>query len=97
MKSITEFNREELQQKIAELAELRGILADVNAAIQQLEEEIKFTLDDHGIESIESNGIKVKYTTFETARFDSAAFKADHAELYEQYMKPTTQRRFTIN
>ena len=94
MKSITEFNREELQQKIAELAELRGVLADVNAAIQQLEEEIKFTLDDHGIES---NGIKVKYTTFETARFDSAAFKADHAELYEQYMKPTTQRRFTIN
>lgn len=97
MKSITEFNADEISEKIMELSELRGIAADVNAAIQQLEEEIKFMLDDHGIESIESNGIKVKYTTYETARFDSAAFKSDHAELYEQYMKPTTQRRFTIN
>lgn len=39
----------------------------------------------------------VRYTTVTTSRFDSAAFKKTHAELYAQYTVPSTSKRFSIS
>ena len=39
---------------------------------------------------------KVKYTTVTGCRFDSAAFKKTHGDLYAQYSKPTVTRRFSV-
>ena len=39
---------------------------------------------------------KATYKLIKSIRFDSTAFKKDHEELYNQYRKETTTRRFTV-
>ncbi|MBP2071182.1 hypothetical protein [Thermoanaerobacterium butyriciformans] len=39
---------------------------------------------------------KIRWKVVKSSRFDTAAFKATHAELYKQYMKETETRRFTV-
>ena len=38
----------------------------------------------------------VTWKTVITSRFDSAAFRLTHAELFQQYSKATTSRRLVI-
>ena len=39
---------------------------------------------------------KVRWTKVLSKRFDTAAFKATHAELYGQYVKEVETRRFSV-
>jgi predicted phage-related endonuclease len=38
----------------------------------------------------------IQWPTFKENRFDSAAFRADHAELWEQYKAANEKRRFDV-
>jgi predicted phage-related endonuclease len=38
----------------------------------------------------------IQWPTFKENRFDSAAFRADHAELWEQYKAVNEKRRFDV-
>lgn len=39
---------------------------------------------------------KITWKLVKTRRFDSKAFKATHAELYDQYCTESASRRFTV-
>ena len=39
---------------------------------------------------------KIRYKTVKSNRFDTTAFKSTHKELYNQYIKQTESRRFTV-
>jgi predicted phage-related endonuclease len=39
---------------------------------------------------------RVTWKAVKSTRFDSAAFKTTHAELYQQYSKQTESRRFVV-
>ena len=76
---------------------------DLLAQIKALEEEaeaIKDSLKAHMVEeateTISGHGWSATWHNTKTSRFDSKAFKADHADLYTQYMKQTTGTRFTL-
>lgn len=49
-----------------------------------------------GTDEMTVDVFKIRYKLVESKRFDSSAFKATHADLYSQYTKTTTTRRFSV-
>ncbi len=85
-----------LKSKVRELKELKAMQDELNAEITAIEDEIKAVMLDNGTEEMNVDVFKIRYKLVESKRFDSAAFKATHAELYNQYTKTTTSRRFSV-
>lgn len=78
-------------------------LKEVKAAIKRLEEDKERYEDlllqqmDGRTSLVDASGrVIATHKAITSVRFDSKSFKADHADLYEQYKKPTTFNRLTI-
>ncbi len=86
----------ELSAKIRELKELQQLVEEAEAEMEAIRDELKAHMTEQNAEEITVDVFKVRYTTVQSSRFDTAAFKKTHADLYAQYSKPTTTKRFTI-
>lgn len=89
--------KSEIAAKAREIKELKIMLDELTAEITSLEDELKAEMTATGTEEIITDIFKIRYTTVTSNRFDTKAFKATHSELYQQYTKPTTSKRFSIN
>ena len=87
----------ELDQKVSQLRELRELEAEVRAEISAIEDDIKAEMLARNVEVLEGQSCKVTWRTVITTRFDSAAFRLSHADLFRQYSKATTSRRFIVS
>lgn len=83
-----------MESRIKELQELKRMKEELDAEITAIEDEIKQTMGDETL--LIAGAYKVTWKPVSTSRFDSAAFKKDHAELAEKYMKTTIARRFLV-
>lgn len=86
----------EITAKVKELKELKTMAEELAAEITAIEDSIKADMNEKGIEEMQVDVFKIRYKTVTSSRFDSAAFKTTHSELYNQYQKQTTTRRFTV-
>ena len=86
----------EMQNKVLELKELKAMADEVSAEVKKIEEELKAELDAQQVDEMQAGAFKVRYKTIVTTRFDSKAFKAENAELYDRYTKESTSKRFTV-
>lgn len=86
----------ELDAKVQELRELRNFESEIKAAISLIEDAIKADMLAKNTEVLHGRDCIVSWKTFTTRRFDSAAFKLTHADLFNQYTKATTNRRLVI-
>ena len=87
----------ELTKTVRELKELKIMAADLSAEITTLEDILKAEFTARGTDEITVDIFKVRWTSVISNRFDSTAFKSTHSDLYQQYSKPVTTRRFSIN
>ena len=85
-----------LKAKVRELKELKAMQDELTAEITTIEDEIKAEMLSTGTDEMQIDIFKIRYKLVESKRFDSAAFKATHAELYAQYTKTTATRRFSV-
>lgn len=86
----------ELTTKIRELKELQVLIDEATAEADAIKDELKALMTTEGKEEMTIDVYKVRYTIVKGSRFDSAAFKNTHSDLYEQYSKPTETRRFSV-
>lgn len=86
----------ELTTKIEDIKTLQRMIEDLTTEMESKKDEIKAEMTARNVEEMSVSCFKVRYTTVTTNRFDSAAFKKTHGDLYEQYTKPTTSKRFSI-
>ena len=86
----------ELTNKIENIKTLQIMIDELTAELETAKDEIKAEMTDRNTEEMTVSCYKVRYTTVTSNRFDSAAFKKTHADLYEQYTKTTTSKRFSI-
>ena len=84
-----------MEIRVKELQELKRMKEELEAEITAIEDEIKKTMGEEEI--LLAGAYKVTWKPVTTSRFDSTAFKKDHAELAAEYMKTSTCRRFTVN
>lgn len=89
-------SQNEITAKVNELKELAQLIEEATAEAEAIKDEIKAHMTAQNAEEITAGVFKVRYTTVKSSRFDTAAFRKTHADLYEQYSRPTESRRFSI-
>lgn len=86
----------EMETRVKELREMRRMVEELEAEIEALQDSIKAEMDARNTEEVTGSDWRITWKPVISARFDSKAFKATHAELYRQYTKETTSRRFVV-
>ncbi len=90
--SITEINT-----TAKDLIDIKAMIAELEAEAEALTDRLKSAMVERGEEVLQGDGWKATWKNVNSRRFDSKAFKADHADLYSQYSKATTTTRFVLS
>lgn len=86
----------ELSTIIEKLKEWEAIQAEAAAEVESLKDQVKAEMNARGVEELEAGRYIARFTTVLSSRFDTTVFKREHAEMYKQYTRQTTSRRFSI-
>ena len=86
----------EIDAKVSELRELRDMEAEVKSAITAIEDSLKAEMLANNTDVLAGKNCIVTWKTIVTNRFDSAAFKLTHADLFAQFSRSSTSRRLVI-
>ena len=86
----------EMESKIKKLQEWEALAEEARAEAEALRDEIKAEMLARETEEIEAGRFIIRWTSVLSNRFDTTAFRREHAEMYKQYTKQTQSRRFSI-
>lgn len=86
----------DLTAKAKTLKGLMMMKSELDDEIKALQDEIKAEMENRQADEIITGDYKIRYTVVISNRFDTTAFKKTHADLYGQYLKETTSKRFSI-
>ena len=86
----------EITSKIEALKELEALIEEAKAEAEALRDEIKTEMLSRNTEELEAGQYIVRWTSVLTQRFDTTAFKKVMPEIYKEYTKQVSSRRFSI-
>lgn len=86
----------EFTAKIRQIKELEQQKKQTEETISVLKDEIRAYMDKNKISEMTADIFTVHYTETESERFDSKAFRNADEELYNQFVKTVTTKRFSI-
>lgn len=89
-------SKNELIAKIEQLKEWEAILEEAQNEVETLRDSIKQQMLEEETEELMVGTYIVRWTSILSNRFDSTAFKKEHAELYKSFTKQVASKRFTI-
>ena len=87
----------ELNTTARDLMSVRAMIEELQAEAEALTDKLKAAMVERGTEAIQGDGWKAAWKNVVSNRFDSKRFKADYADLYNQYSKTTTTTRFVLS
>ena len=86
----------EITSKIESLKELESLIEEAKAEAETLRDEIMAEMLSRNTEEMEAGQYIVRWTSVLTQRFDTTAFKKVMPEVYKEYTKQVSSRRFSI-
>ena len=86
----------EITTKIEALKEIENLIEEAKVEAEALRDEIKAEMLSRNTEEMEAGTYIVRWTSVLSQRFDTTNFKKVMPELYKEYTKQVTSRRFTI-
>ena len=86
----------EITGKIEALKDLESLIEEAKAEAEALRDEIKTEMLNRDTEELEAGQYIVRWTSVLTQRFDTTAFKKVMPEVYKEYTKQVSSRRFSI-
>ncbi len=86
----------EITGKIEALKDLESLIEEAKAEAEALRDEIKTEMLNRNTEEMEAGQYIVRWTSVLTQRFDTTAFKKVMPEVYKEYTKQVSSRRFSI-
>ena len=89
-------SRNEMISKIEQLKDWEAILEEAQSEVEALRDSIKAQMLEEDTEELAVGTYIIRWTSVLSNRFDSTAFKKEHAELYKSYTKQVASKRFTI-
>ena len=89
-------SRNELITAIEQLKEWEAILEEAQAEAEALRDSIKAQMLAEDTEELEVGAYIIRWTSVLSNRFDSTAFKKVMPEVYKEYTKQVSSRRFSI-
>ena len=90
-------SRNELANMIETMNNYDELAAKVKAKADAIREIIKAEMAQRGVEELEAGAYIIRYTSVISNRFDSTTFKRLYADLYRDFTKPVSSRRFTVS
>lgn len=96
-KGCMDVSTNDLATTARELRSLKQMREDLEVEITALEDRIKAEMELRGIDNILAGDCRIRWTSYTSSRFDTTAFKKDHAALAATYTKPTECRRFSLS
>ena len=86
----------EITSKIEALKDLETLIEEAKAEAEELRDEIKAEMLSRNTEEMEAGQYIVRWTSVLTQRFDTTAFKKVMPDVYKEYTKQVSSRRFSI-
>ena len=85
-----------LQNRIIKLQEIEAQKELLEKEAEKIRQEIKMELETKQVEELAGGPFMIRWKTVLSSRLDGKALKAALPEIYRQYCKSSTTRRFTI-
>jgi len=86
----------EIISKLNELSELRRMADELNAEIEAIQDAIKAHMTEADTDTITAGAFKVTWKPVTSTRIDTTALRKDLPEIWQEYGKTTTTRRFSV-
>ena len=86
----------EIIAKLNELSELRRMADELNAEIEAIQDAIKAHMTEADTDTITAGAFKVTWKAVTSTRIDTTALRKDLPEIWQEYGKTTTTRRFSV-
>ena len=86
----------EIISKLNELSELRRMADELNAEIEAIQDAIKAPMTEADTDTITAGAFKVTWKAVTSTRIDTTALRKDLPEIWQEYGKTTTTRRFSV-
>ena len=83
-------------KQIEELNEWEQILEEAKAQAEAIKDSIKAEMEMLDVEEMTVGMYVVKYSTILSNRLDTTSFKRQYNEIYKQYTKQVTSKRFSV-
>lgn len=93
---LTKKKEKEFTAKIRAIKELEQQKKQTEETINDLKDEIKAYMEKNKTSELAVDAFTVHWSETTSERFDSKALKAADEELYNQFVKPVTTKRFSI-
>ena len=87
----------EIISKIEALTEWEAIIEEAKAEAEALRDSIKEEMLKQNTEELEAGAYIIRWTSVLTNRFDTTSFKKSHGDMYKEFTKQVSSRRFTIS
>ena len=87
----------QLKKAIKGYAETKQAIDELTAQLKAYRAIIEAEMDARQTDAITSGKLTAKRSVSEQRRFDSKAFKADYAAVYENYRRPVEISHFTVS
>lgn len=87
----------EILAQVKALQEWEEILEGAKAQAEAIRDSIKQEMDYREVEELTAGTYIIRYTSVLSNRFDTTAFKKSYAEVYKQYTKQISSKRFSIS
>jgi len=86
----------EIIRKLNELSELRRMADELNAEIEAIQDEIKAHMTAEETDTLTAGAFKVTWKAVTSTRIDTAALRKDLPEIWQEYGKTSTTKRFSV-
>ena len=86
----------EIISKLTELAELRKMADELTAEIEAIQDEIKAHMTEADTDTLTAGAFKVTWKAVTSTRIDTAALRKDLPEIWQEYGKTSTTKRFSV-
>lgn len=86
----------QIENRIKKLQAIEEQQKVLSAEAEALKAEIKADLEEKGVDEIKTESFIVRWKEIISSRLDGKALKEALPEIYNQYCKESSSRRFTI-
>ena len=86
----------EIISKIEALTEWETIIEEAKAEAEAIRDMLKAEMLEQNLEELEAGAYIIRWTSVLSNRFDTTAFKKSHGDMYKEYTKQVSSRRFSI-
>ncbi len=90
-------SKKELCSQIKNLRELNRMADEINAEIEATKDAIKALMTEQGVDTLTGDDFRITWKAISSNRLDSKALKAALPDVYGQFCKTTTSKRFVLS